>query len=93
MSRLPHNGYGVMRRFALSLVLVVCSLGSMAQTPEEEFHVSKYFTDEFRPMIEADSSVFYRLLQRNEDAFAGSADYDLSFVGFARRGVDRKSVV
>ena len=87
MFRLPHNGYGVMRRFALSLVLVVCSLGSMAQTPEEEFHVSKYFTDEFRPMIEADSSVFYRLLQRNEDAFAGSADYDLSFVGFARRGV------
>lgn len=59
----------------------------MAQTPEEEYHVSKYFTDEFRPMIEADSSVFYRVKPHNGDTFGDLADYDLSFVAFARRGV------
>lgn len=87
MFHLPHNGFGLVRKLALSLVAVVCPLVAVAQTPEQEYHVSKYFTDEFRPMIEADSSVFYRLAHRSEERFGEVAEYDLGFVGFARRGV------
>ncbi len=58
MCRLPHRLLGLARREILTLWAVVCGLVAAAQTPEEEYHVSKYFTDEFRPMIEADSSIF-----------------------------------
>ncbi len=65
----------------------MCGMRAVAQIPEEEYHVSKYFTDEFRPMIEADSSIFYRHIPQGIDTFVRAADYDLSFVAFARRGV------
>ena len=87
MCRLPHSSLGLVRRLCLTLAAVVCGAGVAAQTPDEEYHVSKYFTDEFRPMIEADSSLFYRVAQRGGDAFVEAADYSLSFVQFARRGV------
>lgn len=87
MCRLPHSSLGLVCRFCLTLAAVVCVAGVVAQTPDEEYHISKYFTDEFRPMIEADSSLFYRVAQRGADAFAETADYSLSFVRFARRGV------
>ncbi len=87
MRYLPHSEYGLVRRFIFSLILSVCGLGAMAQSLDEDYHISKYFTDEVRPMLEADSSVFYRVLQRGEDGFSDAADYSLSFVRFARRGV------
>ena len=87
MRLFPHIGCRLVRRLLLSLYLLLCGQITMAQTPEEEYHVSNYFTDEFRPMIEADSSVFYRVTYPNGDTFGDSADYDLSFVSFARRGV------
>ena len=88
MCRLPHSSLGLVRRLCLTLVAAVCGAGVAAQTPDEEYHVSKYFTDEFRPMIEADSSLFYRVAQRGGDTFVDAADYSLSFVQFARRGVN-----
>ncbi len=87
MLRPPHNIHLAVRRLLLALAAVVCGLGAVAQTPEEKYHVSRYFTDEFRPMLETDSSVFYRAIQSGDDTFAGVADYALSFVSFARRGV------
>lgn len=87
MCRLPHSVYGLVRKFTLSLVAFAWCLNGVAQTPEEEYHISKYFTDEFRPMIEADSSIFYRVAPTTEDSFGNMADYNLSFVSFARRGV------
>ncbi len=89
----PHSISGLVRRLFIILALSVCGLNAVAQTPEEEYHVSKYFTDEFRPMIEADSSVFYRLIPHSEDMFGDMADYDLSFVAFARRGVGYRNRV
>lgn len=93
MDGLPHRVCGLVRSVLFTLALTLCSVVTVAQTPDEEYHVSKYFTDEFRPMLEADSSVFYRVSQRRDDIFANVADYNLSFVQFARRGVgyfDRK---
>lgn len=87
MKSLPHTTYNAVRKLALSFAGVVCFLNVVAQTPEQEYHVSKYFTDEYRPMIEADSSVFYSVTHRNEDSFSSTAEYALGFVGFARRGV------
>ena len=87
MYRLPHRLLGLARREILTLCAVVCGLVAAAQTPEEEYHVSKYFTDEFRPMIEADSSIFYRPQPIDGDSFDRVAEYDISFVAFARRGV------
>lgn len=86
MTRPPHNRCGLVRRIFFTLVAIVCCLEVAAQTPEEGYHISNYFTEEFRPMIEADSSVFYRAIQRGEDLFVGVADYSISFVSFARRG-------
>ena len=87
MCRLPHKMLGLARRCFLTLWAVVCGWAVAAQTPEEEYHISKYFTDEFRPMIEADSSIFYRLRPADSDSFGNAAGYDLGFVAFARRGV------
>ena len=87
MCRLPHRVLGLARRGILTLCAVVCGVVVAAQTPEEEYHVSKYFTDEFRPMIEADSSIFYRPQPIDGDSFGQVAEYDLGFVAFARRGV------
>ena len=87
MFGLPHRMLAWVRGITLLFVLLACALAGVAQTPDEEFHISRYFTDEFRPMLEADSSVFYRVLQRDDDSFAKSADYNLSFVGYARRGI------
>ena len=87
MKNLPHTTDNTVRKLALSFAGVVCFLNVVAQTPEQEYHVSKYFTDEYRPMIEADSSVFYSVTHRNEDSFSSTAEYALGFVGFTRRGV------
>lgn len=76
------------RVFVLSMFAAV-GADAAAQTPDDEIrHVSDYFTDELRPKIEADSSIFYRAVQATEDIFADAADYDLSFVAFSRRGAD-----
>lgn len=61
--------------------------GADVQLPEKEYHISEYLLDESRPMIAADSSVFYRLRVTPDDSFSRNAEYDLSFVAFARRGV------
>ena len=62
-----------------------------AQVPDGEYYVSEYFTGESRPMIEPDSSLFYRAIQSSDDVFAVITDYDLSFVASSRRGMGYES--
>ena len=78
----------IRRRTAILLaaVLGVFSHG-VAQVSDGEYYVSGYFNDEFRSMIEPDSSLFYRAVQSADDAFAEITDYDLLFVASSRRGM------
>lgn len=87
MLSLLHNELGLVRRFSFALVLVMCTAEGRAQAPEQEYHISKEYFNEYRPMIEADSLIFYRLDTPSVDAFGEATNYDMSFVAFARRGV------
>ncbi|MBP3482287.1 MAG: TonB-dependent receptor [Alistipes sp.] len=74
-------------RVIAAVLFATTALNAVAQTSDDEFkYVADSFTDEYRPKIEADSSIFYRAVQATEDIFADVADYDLSFVAFSRRG-------
>ena len=80
------GGYRVLTTLSATFFAAV-ALNAAAQSPEYDYrNLSEYFTDESRPVLEADSSVFYRAVQATEDIFADIADYSLSFVSFNRRG-------
>lgn len=73
---------------ALSATTVV-----RGQTPDDDFkYMYDSSADEYRPRIEADSSVFYRAVQNVGDIFADVSDYGLSFVPYARRGISPREI-
>lgn len=90
------NGLPIRRcMFGIAAAMLIFVAGVFqkihAQVPDGEYYVSEYFTDESRPMIEPDSSLFYRAIQSSDDAFAVITDYDLSFVASSRRGMGYES--
>ena len=78
----------MMRKIIFSILFVAGSLAVMAQESVEDYYM--YKIDESRyidEIIESDTLLFYRALQRNSDLFDQVTAYHFSFVEYARRGV------
>lgn len=80
------GGHGL--KLTLFMVFVSAVTVLFAQTPEDEDYrrIDRTLYDEYVPRIETDTTIFYRAIQASEDIFGEVADFDLSFVAFARRG-------
>ena len=77
-----------MRKILLSILFIVGSFVVMAQESVEDYYM--YKIDEARyddEIIESDTLLFYRAMQRSYDLFDEATAYHFSFVEYARRGV------
>ncbi len=77
-----------MRKLLLSILFLVGSFVALAQESVEDYYL--YKIDEARyvdEILESDTLLFYRALQRNYDLFDEVTAYNFSFVEYARRGV------
>lgn len=63
-----------------------------AQTPEDNLRDEEYYPfqngyeEPYSPMIDTDSSLFYRAIQSTGDLFRDATDFKFSFVAYNRRG-------
>lgn len=81
------GGHGL-KLALLSIALVSAVTALFAQEPEERrlSYSEHMLLSEYAPVIETDTTIFYRAVQSIDDIFHDVTKYGLSFVDFSRRG-------
>ena len=82
-------GHGVKLALSLLSALFISAVTALfAQEPEERrlSRLEHELWDEYNPVVETDTTIFYRAVQSVSDLFSDVAEYELSFVSFSRRG-------
>lgn len=78
-----------MRRICLIIVLLLSVSTLYAQQTEQDYYLYKIDSErEDSRVVETDTTLFYRLLQRDGDMYGDICDYRFSFVDMARRGFE-----
>lgn len=87
--------YHTMTQMRYLLFVVIGLIGCFplrAQTPEDNLRDEEYYPfqngyeEPYSPMIDTDSSLFYRAIQSTGDLFRDATDFKFSFVAYNRRG-------
>ena len=78
--------------FTLVVIGLIGCFPLRAQTPEDNLRDEEYnplqngYEEPYSPMIDTDSSLFYRAIQSTGDLFRDATDFKFSFVAYNRRG-------
>lgn len=76
-----------MKKILLLILLVAGYFDTQAQVAEEDYYpFQNNFSEEYRPMIEVDTTLFYRAVGAGGDLFGRVTDFKFSFVSYRRRG-------
>lgn len=74
------------KTYALVLWLVAGTIAAQAQNASERYYPYEREEEPFYPMIETDSSLFYRAIAADRDLYGETTRYAFGFVGRNRRG-------